>query len=70
MDLCHCAKPAPEPHDNQGNLVCLNCRMWYVESAWKIDPRVRRAQLEARQFSKEQQDIVDSIINGAEGTEP
>ena len=65
MDLCHCAEPAPTPHDNQGNLLCLNCRMWYVESAWKSDPRVKHAQLEARRFTKEQEDIVNTIMKEA-----
>ena len=60
MDLCHCAEPAPEKLN--GGLVCINCRRWYDEAAWKQDSRVKRAQIEARRFTKEQQDIVDSIM--------
>ena len=63
MDLCHCAEPAPEKVGN--GIMCLNCRMWYDEVQWKQDPRVKRAQLEARQFTKEQQDIVDTIMRDA-----
>lgn len=68
MDLCHCAEPAPEriygthTTPRSSSLVCLNCRLPYDEAEWKSDPRVKRAQLEARQFTKEQQDIVDSIM--------
>ena len=65
MDLCHCAEPAPERIN--GAMVCLNCRMYYDEAAWKTDSRVKRAQLEARRFTKEQEDIVNTIMREAEG---
>ena len=64
MDSCHCAEPAPErtPH---GDLFCLNCRLYYDEAEWKVDSRVKRAQLEARRFTKEQEDIVNTIMKEA-----
>lgn len=64
MDLCHCAEPAP--HKVNGSLVCLHCRLYFDEAQWRLDPRVKHAQYEARHFNQEQQDIVNSIMRCAE----
>jgi transcription initiation factor TFIIIB Brf1 subunit/transcription initiation factor TFIIB len=60
MDYCHCAEPAPETVN--GNVICLNCRWLYEEQLYNRDSRVQHAKQEARRFTKEQQDIVDTIM--------
>ena len=64
MDYCHCADPAPE--NSKGGVWCLNCHLPYDEQLWNRDSRVQHAIQEARRFTKEQQEIVDSIIRDGE----
>jgi hypothetical protein len=66
MDLCHCPNPAPEKQPGSNMLLCLNCRMYYDEDAWSRDSRVKRAILESRKFSKEQQKLIDDLMSQAE----
>jgi len=58
VDTC-CAEPAPEKF--LGAWKCINCRLAYDEHAWECDPRVTRARLDSRRFSREQTKIIDMI---------
>lgn len=60
MDICHCAVPVIDKH--QGHEFCSKCGLWYYESLWQADPRVKANQLALRQWSQEKEDIVNYII--------